>query len=82
MQGVPSYYGADDLLINALYDQGLNICGKPPMPKTPEYPADSFQPSTKKSSNLKKGLTIGGILTAIGSAAYGIYKLVKYFKKP
>ena len=47
MQGVPSYYGADDLLINALYDQGLNICGKPPMPKTPEYPADSFQPSTK-----------------------------------
>ena len=53
MQGVPSYYGADDLLINALYDQGLNICGKPPMPKTPEYPADSFQPSTKKSSNLK-----------------------------
>lgn len=81
MQGIPSYYGADDLLINALYDEGLNICGKPPMPKTSEYPADSFEPSNKKNNNLKKGLIFGGILTAVGSAAYGIFRLIKSFKK-
>lgn len=81
MQGIPSYYGADDLLINALYDEGLNVCGKPPMPKAPEYPADSFEPSDKKQT-VKKALTIGGILTGIGLAAAGAWKLVKHFKKP
>lgn len=82
MQGIPSYYGADDLLINALYDEGANICGQPVMPKTPEYPSDSFEPSNKKSSTVKKGLAIGGVLTAVGSLGYGIFKLVKHIKKP
>lgn len=79
MQGIPSYYGADDLLLNALYDKGCEICGTPPMPKAPEYPSDSFHSSTTKEK-VKKGLTIGGIVAGAAALIAGAAKLVKKFK--
>ena len=46
MQGIPSYYRADDLLLNALYDEGSRICGNRPYTKAPDFPADSFDKSS------------------------------------
>ena len=79
MQGIPSYYRADDLLLNALYDEGSRICGNRPYTKAPDFPADSFDKSSKKDL-VKKGLTIGGILTAVGVAAACVWKFLR--KKP
>ena len=84
MQGIPSYYGADDLMLTALYDEGLRICGKKPYSKTLDYPADSFHPSKPKTTNekVKQGLTIGGIVAGAGALIYGACKLVgKFFSK-
>ena len=75
----PQYYGADDLLINALYDEGSQICGNKPMPKTSDYPSDSFEPSTKKEK-IKKGLKIGGIIAGATALIVGAWKLFKKFK--
>ena len=79
MLGVPSYYGADDLLLNALYDEGSKICGNKPMPKAFDYPADTFQPSGKKEK-IKKGLKIGGIIAGALALVAGACKLIKKFK--
>ena len=85
MLQVPSYYGADDLLINALYDEGCKICHEHQEHKTHDYPNDSFHHS-EKTEMVKKGLTIGGIVTGLGILAYKgrnfITKLVKKIKKP
>lgn len=75
----PQCYGADDLLINALYDEGSKICGNKPMPKACDYPSDSFEPSTKKEK-IKKGLKIGGILAGATALVAGAWKLIKKFK--
>ena len=77
MQGIPSYYGADDLMIMALYDEGCKVCGNKSMPKAFDYPNDSFHSSSKKEK-VKKGLTIGGIVAGAGLL---IAKACKMFKK-
>ena len=81
MLQVPSYYRADDLLLQALYDEGCKICHEHPDHKTHDYPNDSFHHSDKKEL-LKKGLTIGSIIAGLGTLAYGAIKLLKKFKKP
>lgn len=81
MINAASYYKADDLMINALYDEGCSICGNPQPKKTSDYPNDSFTPTeSKKNKNIKTGLKIGGI--AIGGTM--LWKLAKkiFTKKP
>ena len=76
----PQCYGADDLLINALYDEGSKICGNNPMPKACDYPADSFEPTNSKKDKVKTGLKIGGILAGATALVAGAWKLIKKFK--
>jgi len=71
---VPSYYGADDLLLQELYNEGCRICGKKPVYTIPEKP-DTFESSNKKEK-IKKGLKIGGITAGILTAAALIAKFV------
>ncbi len=42
MNNVSSLYGADDLMIKSLYDEGCRICQNKSQPKTADYPNDSY----------------------------------------
>lgn len=71
---VPPYYGADDLLLQELYNEGCRICNNKPIYTTPEQ-ADTFESANKKSK-VKKGLKIGGIAAGIITSALLIGKFI------
>ncbi len=79
MLQVPSYYGADDLLINALYDEGCKVCHEHQEHKTHDYPNDSFHHSGKKEV-IKKGVTIASVIGGLAALGYGAFKLIKKFR--
>jgi len=81
MQGIPSYYGADDLMLMSLYDEGCKICNNnKPLPKTADYPSDSFEKKSSVKEKVKKGLTLTGIVAGAGALLWGACKLVAKFK--
>ena len=70
MNGIPSYYKSDDLMLAALYDEGCKICGNKPFSQTLDYPADCFDSKTQKKEKLKKGLKIAGIVALAAGLAF------------